>query len=155
MQLVVACNSSELLVQLHLNFKWFSITSITMVWLVVLSSFKMDDFYTLIYANMLLCIQFYIYFWFWTNMLIYIQYHIYIWFCTNMLSKNLSFKTQFGCICLNQTMIPFISKLFKTNLNNFCGFGCVRCGTTKCFMKLKNNRTMTKNLVFQIKNWFY
>jgi hypothetical protein len=79
----------------------------------------------------------------------------YIWFCTNMLTKNLSFKTQFHFICLNQTMIPFISKLFKTNLNIFCGFGCIRRKTSKCFMKLKYNKAITKNLALQIGNWFY
>jgi hypothetical protein len=79
-------------VQLHLNFKWFLVTSLIMVQLVFLSSFKMDDFYILICANMLL----------------YIQYHIYIWICTNTLPKNLSSKTRFGFLCLNQTMIPFI-----------------------------------------------
>jgi hypothetical protein len=72
-----------------------------------------------------------------------------------MLSKNLSFKTQFGFICLNQTMIPFILKLFKTNLNNFYGLGYIKCIITKCFMKFKDNKAMTKNLALQIGNWFY
>ncbi len=60
----------------------------TMVWLIVLSSFKMDDFYTLIYG--------YIYVWF-------LQKHYYIYniiyaFGFVQIRKNLSSKTQIGFI---------------------------------------------------------
>jgi hypothetical protein len=42
----------------NLNFKWFSITFATIVWLVILLFFEMDDFYILICANMLLVYNF-------------------------------------------------------------------------------------------------
>ncbi len=108
MHLVVACNSSGLHMQLHLNFRWFLVTFATMVWLVVLSSFEMEDF-TLWFVQICYYVYNYIYL-FHTNMLLYIQYHTYIWFCTNMLPKNLSSKPQFSFICLKQTITPFISK---------------------------------------------
>ncbi len=106
MHLAIACNSSGLRMQLHLNFRWFLVTFATMVWLVVPSSFKMDEFYTLICGNMLLCIQLYI-FVLYKYVTIYTILYIYL---TNMLPKNLSSKPQFNFICLKQTMTPFISK---------------------------------------------
>jgi len=43
-----------------------------MVWLIILLTFEMDYFYILIWTNMLLGIQFYIYVWFCANMLLFI-----------------------------------------------------------------------------------
>jgi hypothetical protein len=67
-------------VQLHLNFRWFSVTSVFMLQLVFPSSFKIDDFYTLITC--------------------YYTHNIHLIY-TNTLPKNLSSKIQFDFFCLN------------------------------------------------------
>ncbi len=106
-------------VQLHLNFKWFLVTSLIMVQLVFLSSFKMDDFYILICANMLS----------------YIQYHIYIWLYKYVTKKlELQNSIWFSLFKPNNDSLHFRRTYlahFKTNLSNFCGFECVKCRTKK------------------------
>jgi hypothetical protein len=101
MHLVVACNSSGLRMQLHLNFRWF--WSLLQLWCDL-------KWMTFTFWFVQICYYVYIYVSFRTNMLIYTQYRTYIWFCTNRLLNNLSSKPQFSFICLKQTMMPFISK---------------------------------------------
>jgi hypothetical protein len=110
-KLVITCNSSGFCVQPQLNFKWFKVTFATMVWLVP-SSFKMDEFYILICANMLL--------------------YIVSSFLYKYVTKELELQNSNWFDLPESNNDPFHFKKtylihFKTNLNNFCDFGCVRC----------------------------
>jgi hypothetical protein len=54
------------------------------------------------------------------------------------MTKDFNSESQIDFINLNQTMTPFTSKehilfISKTNPNNFCGFECVKCKSTKSF----------------------
>jgi hypothetical protein len=123
-------------VQLHLNFKWFSITFVIMVQLVFLSSFKMNDFYTFI-----IC---------------YYTYNIiYTFDLYKYVTKKLELQNSIWFSLLKPNNDPLHFKRtylahFKTNLSNFCCFECIKCKTTKPFGSSKIVEQWPKILNFKL-----
>jgi len=113
-----------------------------MVQLVSLSSFKMDNFYIFI-----IC--------YYTYNIIYIHLILY-----KYVTKELELQNSIWFSLLKPNNDPLHFKRtyfahFKTNVNDFCCFECVKCRTNKIILRLKDKRRMTKDLELQIVNWFY
>jgi hypothetical protein len=71
-------------------------------------------------------------------MLLYIWYHIYILFYANKFTKELELQKSIWFSFFKPNNDPFHFKItyfsyFKTSLNDFCGFECVKCRILKSF----------------------